>query len=900
MVNYSEEQSTFIADDRQSNKLLIACAGSGKTTTLSAWITRMIREKRVLPSQILCATFTHEAGREMAARIHSMLKEQQVEIKERLLCNTWHALALFLLLEHKVIALSDELIHLSQMLSMFLTFLRDVSNPKAVAFRQQIKILTVDEYQDEDPVQEAIIEELHRSGTQIVVVGDDNQEIYGFRNSSIEYIRTFAARFYPCDTFYLSTNYRSTAPIVAMANAIIKRNRTWIPKPESLSSSRDTDTNAPLPIILNYQTQWEAGDDVAKRIRQLLQSKPDLPPHEVCVQSRGKALLYDLQSHLMREGVNTFMLCERGSRHTRTKEQTTALTRNRVVLSTIHGVKGLEYTYVFILGLDADFFPDSREPDIERERRLFYVAVTRAKRHLYLVNCFPKTSLFIYEMPPHLYRSGHPAYPYVPPKPTKQLHCSVRLSDYPPRSDQLVDLREFDYPEDEGEGEDEQQEDSPRRPRAVVSGAGDEVDDRKRNAQYKRFLNSVTLRLPVTELLSSLDGEHYDHLKNNLLPKAVPWKICYTIPAPKTEEQQQEEQIQIPRDRVWSDPVMVDARHIDLRADYDAMNIRLPFGHSDFVVTHMLEGNITDFLEVISARMIQEIEYRARVAEGETDATGDRTIEGFYADDHMLQCLANASNRKYHHAIPEECRARMSRHYRKFQNAAYRWDQVLLAAFWIGTCRRVCVGRRAILYCPITEEHLREYVPMLREMYHQFTLYGGVRQHPWMTSQPIDLYMPFTQLVRWNLRRTHMHSEARIKQMLKEVHIGKKRILLTGGVLALSHQRMILCCHQAVSMSNMEQLLEQLDPTAVNNNQSQFPVEPVMEALTLLAMLALQNDGDSPEVPRQLIVYHTFARQVCLIDATQLTRHKAWVGYMCLEYCIKKDRARQLRLQREI
>lgn len=63
---------------------------------------------------------------------------------------------------------------------------------------------------------------------------------------------------------------------------------------------------------------------------------------------------------------------------------------DKVTLMTIHSAKGLEYTNVFVVGMDDGIFPSSRsldsEEDLEEERRLAYVAVTRAKKRLYLAN----------------------------------------------------------------------------------------------------------------------------------------------------------------------------------------------------------------------------------------------------------------------------------------------------------------------------------------------------------------------------------------------------------------------------------------------------------------------------------------------------------------------------------
>lgn len=67
--------------------------------------------------------------------------------------------------------------------------------------------------------------------------------------------------------------------------------------------------------------------------------------------------------------------------------------REKVTLITIHNTKGLEFERVIITGLEDGLFPhlasslDETEGDIEEERRLFYVAITRAKKELYLTSC---------------------------------------------------------------------------------------------------------------------------------------------------------------------------------------------------------------------------------------------------------------------------------------------------------------------------------------------------------------------------------------------------------------------------------------------------------------------------------------------------------------------------------
>ena len=66
-----------------------------------------------------------------------------------------------------------------------------------------------------------------------------------------------------------------------------------------------------------------------------------------------------------------------------------------VTLMTVHSAKGLEFDYVFIIGLEEGIFPHNNSlfdtESLEEERRLCYVAITRAKKHLYLINARKRT-----------------------------------------------------------------------------------------------------------------------------------------------------------------------------------------------------------------------------------------------------------------------------------------------------------------------------------------------------------------------------------------------------------------------------------------------------------------------------------------------------------------------------
>ena len=67
----------------------------------------------------------------------------------------------------------------------------------------------------------------------------------------------------------------------------------------------------------------------------------------------------------------------------------------KVTLMTMHAVKGLEYEYVFVIGMEENIFPhvncSNEHEQLEEERRLCYVAITRAKKKLYLLNALKRT-----------------------------------------------------------------------------------------------------------------------------------------------------------------------------------------------------------------------------------------------------------------------------------------------------------------------------------------------------------------------------------------------------------------------------------------------------------------------------------------------------------------------------
>lgn len=87
--------------------------------------------------------------------------------------------------------------------------------------------IMVDEYQDTNKVQAEIVKFLAGKNRNVMVVGDDAQSIYSFRGSTIENIQTFPQDFPGCKVIKLEENYRSTQPILNLANEILRNSPAY-------------------------------------------------------------------------------------------------------------------------------------------------------------------------------------------------------------------------------------------------------------------------------------------------------------------------------------------------------------------------------------------------------------------------------------------------------------------------------------------------------------------------------------------------------------------------------------------------------------------------------------------------------------------------------------------------
>ena len=129
-------------------------------------------------------------------------------------------------------------------------------------YQERFRYILVDEYQDTNDVQFRLIYALAKKYRNICVVGDDDQSIYRFRGANLENILSFEAEFPGCHTIKLEQNYRSTSPILSLANTVIAENRRR--KSKKLWTEK---TEGKEVLFQEYETAEEEAREVIRHIR---------------------------------------------------------------------------------------------------------------------------------------------------------------------------------------------------------------------------------------------------------------------------------------------------------------------------------------------------------------------------------------------------------------------------------------------------------------------------------------------------------------------------------------------------------------------------------------------------------------------------------------------------------
>lgn len=249
--------------------------------------------------------------------------------------------------------------------------------------------IVIDEVQDSDGQQLAFLDALRGRDTRLFAVGDPNQIIYGWRGSSINACFTLAHR-YGARELSLPMNYRSGSRILEAAGRFkqygdrlrgsresegrVRIRQAYDPLGEAyylaeqIRRLRESGVAAgQIAIFYRLQAQAELLADVFERER---------IPHQVVTRRERDSG----ETYLEEQGISLY---EEDNRESACRESSQA---PDVRLMTLHASKGMEFTHVFIIGVNYGLIPlrSSGFEEEEEERRLFFVGMTRARDFLEL------------------------------------------------------------------------------------------------------------------------------------------------------------------------------------------------------------------------------------------------------------------------------------------------------------------------------------------------------------------------------------------------------------------------------------------------------------------------------------------------------------------------------------
>ncbi|MBN2268406.1 MAG: ATP-dependent helicase [Acholeplasmataceae bacterium] len=381
-MKFSEEQRKAIASD-QPFLFLQACAGSGKTRVIVERVKRHLLEN-VNQDHILCITFTRKASVEMDERLKHRIKNVY----------TFHQFCLNMLKEnssypYEIIDPNDLAYSPNQLLQIanYKNSLYRTNKPNSYHEYQkylnenklkdfddllidylksnifnQFQYILIDEFQDTNLLQYEIIKKLKNKHTHIFAVGDPNQSIYRFRGSNYQIIQQFIKDF-QANTLTLSTNYRSNQNIIHSVNHLIFHN----PKRDNLK-------------MIPYHKRGEKVESFSfhNRVDECLY-----------IVSLCKTLIQDKHHQTIA------VLYRNHERAFHLKQYLYQLDDYRLIIDetihflTIHQSKGLEFDIVIMIGLEQGELPslvENQMLELEEERRLCFVGMTRAKKKLILTH----------------------------------------------------------------------------------------------------------------------------------------------------------------------------------------------------------------------------------------------------------------------------------------------------------------------------------------------------------------------------------------------------------------------------------------------------------------------------------------------------------------------------------
>ncbi|MFW5977574.1 MAG: 3'-5' exonuclease, partial [Candidatus Nanoarchaeia archaeon] len=238
----------------------------------------------------------------------------------------------------------------------------------------------VDEYQDVNPEQLRLLG--HLDPQNLFCVGDPRQSIFAWRGSHPGIIYDFIDD--DTTVVELTTNFRSASQIISFSNQLIAQTNKG---KHSFSPLQAHTKDKGRVFVTSFTNEQEEAKSIIQQIKELACQR-----NEIFILSRTNKGLEPYKQLCEQENIAHIM---------RTDEKKDAFRTPRtdeITLSTVHAIKGLEAEFVFVVGVNFKNYPckskDHRFVELlctknnydqfEEERRLLYVACTRAKKELYV------------------------------------------------------------------------------------------------------------------------------------------------------------------------------------------------------------------------------------------------------------------------------------------------------------------------------------------------------------------------------------------------------------------------------------------------------------------------------------------------------------------------------------
>ncbi len=196
----------------------------------------------------------------------------------------------YLLEQRKCFALDfDDLIYFS-------LYILGISWDICDKWQRRLQYIMVDEFQDVDDAEYALVKRLSAHHKNLFIVGDPDQTIYTWRGANVANIMDFDKVFPNVTTIMLTTNYRSSPQIVAASNSLIAKNRYRMDK--ELTAVRPTGA---IAVFNHTGSERDEAEFIANEISRHIES--GISPHNIAVLYRAHYLSREIEEQLIRKDI---------------------------------------------------------------------------------------------------------------------------------------------------------------------------------------------------------------------------------------------------------------------------------------------------------------------------------------------------------------------------------------------------------------------------------------------------------------------------------------------------------------------------------------------------------------------------------------------------------------------